>query len=281
MPFFAHSPSMLNGPRLDLELAGGERRRVLVRAELVVVVVGGDLFPTVGLLLLWCQAERALADAFQLAAVRGGLAGREQRLRDRRSPRRPPRRRPAAVRRKSRRFRYSFRSVISELRISAGFLISIRSWPVGRRRNGAGYRGPIIRSRGDLRCRLQVDGWGAGRLLRSAAHDCSETEECRANHQKLRALGDLGDRHHCRTRRRDDRRTGDRTTCATGAMPCAADTARTPDSSDRAKPSGTTTAATMAARITIRTRLPIADDCTSSGVPRRAPPGALSHSCRT
>ena len=40
-----------DGPRFRLELAREHRRRVLVGAELVVVVVGGDLFPLVHLLV--------------------------------------------------------------------------------------------------------------------------------------------------------------------------------------------------------------------------------------
>src|SRR5262249_37747569 len=56
-----------DGPRRRLALAGVHRRLVLVAAELVVVAVGGDVFPLVRPLF---GAELALLDVFEPAAVR-------------------------------------------------------------------------------------------------------------------------------------------------------------------------------------------------------------------
>ena len=52
---------------------------------------------------------------------------------------------PAAARMKSRRSTYSLRSVTSEYGMSAGFLISICSRPVGRRDSGPSYSGDHYR----------------------------------------------------------------------------------------------------------------------------------------
>src|SRR5262249_38299409 len=68
----------LDRPRLGLQPTCAERRRLFVRAELVIVVVRGDLFPAVGFFLLWSEAEWARLDSLQLAAMRRDLTGRAQ-----------------------------------------------------------------------------------------------------------------------------------------------------------------------------------------------------------
>ena len=117
-----------HGPRLALQLVREERRRLLVGPELVIVVVRGDLFPGVGLFLLGRQAQRALLDVFELAAVRRRLAGgREPRGRGEHA---------AARHRHTRRRSQEVAAIQIQLlvrrfgvRISAGFLISIKTRP--------------------------------------------------------------------------------------------------------------------------------------------------------
>src|SRR5262252_2057708 len=74
-------------PGLGFEPACGEGRRLFVGAELVIVVVGGDLFPAVRLFLLGLEAELAGFHAFQLSSVRSNLTSGKQLTRSREQPR--------------------------------------------------------------------------------------------------------------------------------------------------------------------------------------------------
>src|SRR5207247_11075507 len=73
-------PVDVDAPWLGLQLARRQRRRFLISAELVIVVVSGDLFPRVGLFLFGRQAEWALFHAFKPAPVRPDASGRQQPL---------------------------------------------------------------------------------------------------------------------------------------------------------------------------------------------------------
>ena len=59
-------------PRIGIELPHAHRRRVFVDAKLVVVVVGGDVFPPVRFVDLRIDAECAWLDVFEFASVRRG-----------------------------------------------------------------------------------------------------------------------------------------------------------------------------------------------------------------
>jgi hypothetical protein len=62
-------------PRIGVELPHAHRRRVLVDAELVIVVVSGDVFPAVRFVDLLVDAERAGLHILELAPVRRGCRG--------------------------------------------------------------------------------------------------------------------------------------------------------------------------------------------------------------
>src|SRR5690242_10067793 len=76
-------PVDVDRPRLGFEPAGSERRRLLVGAELVIIVVGGDLFPAVWLFLLGLEAELAGFHAFQLSPMGSDLTSGKQLTRSR------------------------------------------------------------------------------------------------------------------------------------------------------------------------------------------------------
>src|SRR5439155_6630426 len=70
-----------NRPRFGLELPGERRRLVFVGAELVIIVVCGDLLPGVRLLV---GAERGFLisgfEVLELASMRRGRSGAQKRL---------------------------------------------------------------------------------------------------------------------------------------------------------------------------------------------------------
>jgi len=76
-----------HGPRLGHERAGEARRLFLVGAELVVVVVGGDLLPRVGSLI---SAVAACPDVLQFLSMQRRLRGLNECVGRRASPRPSP-----------------------------------------------------------------------------------------------------------------------------------------------------------------------------------------------
>src|SRR5262245_31422986 len=67
-------------PGLRLEAPGVLRRRVFIHAELVVIVVGRNLFPRVGFLRLHVEAQGTRLDVLEFASMRSGLCRLEEGL---------------------------------------------------------------------------------------------------------------------------------------------------------------------------------------------------------